>query len=285
MDGPLSGERNPTQTDSADLLAELAVSNVLAARDLRRQYVADQLQLLRMVELLRVDAELSPFEVSMDMATDPLVLMGHGYGAEAHALVIGLEPRVDSAVLSEVGGGAALALFQREVGETNVKEMIHTVLELSGDETLDANHPVVGLILQLALDSADPINIAERYFKHSTGTPTDVLMTLGTRDLATPPDTIVALAVAAGVPPIAPLQQSSPLWQISGLMGVEAPQQANVTVNNAPKCVRDPCTVTAGIISYPLGHTLIYESEDAQNRYVKFLMSAINGDPIISEAL
>src|SRR5690606_24939267 len=133
------------------------------------QNVADQLQLLRFIELVQIPADISPLMEPIGFATEPLVMMGHSFGAQTLALMLGLVPRIHGAVISEGGGTAAISLVQRKGNGIDIQAALELLLGLDSDEVLDQNHPVVGLIAQPLLDAADPINVAHRWHKDPIG--------------------------------------------------------------------------------------------------------------------
>jgi len=62
---------------------------------------------------------------------------------------------------------------------------------------------------------------------------------------------------------------------------LDPPVQLNIDVANVTDCRRDPCKVTAGVVSYPMGPFVIYDSDDAQNRYTNFVSWALRDIPVI----
>lgn len=278
---PLSGSRNPTTTPSRDLFYDLLLNKPLAARGVLLQQAADQLQLLKMIELISVPADISPVGVNLELRTDPLVMMGQGFGGRGLALTLGLEPRISSAVLSSTGGGYGLMLAQGGFDDLLFADELGATLGVASGEVLDESHPVIALLYQPALDPVDPLNIAYRYHTQSVESPKDVLMFMGSRDFEASPASVMALAAAGHIPPVAPLLSASPIWGMAEMSPVDAPVQLNIDVQNVSNCRRDPCQVTAGVVSYPLGPYIIYESPDAQNRYMNFVSWAIRDIPVI----
>jgi len=278
---PLSGSRNPTSTPSRELFFNLLLEKPITARGVLLQQAADQLQLLKLIELITIPPEISPVGIAIELQTDPLVMMGQGFGGRGLALTLGLEPRINSAVLSSSGGGYGLMLAQGEYDGHFFAAELAAAIGASSGEVLDESHPVIALLYQPTLDPVDPLNLAYRYHLQSVASPKDVLMFLGTKDTEASPASVMALAAAGRIPPVAPLQLASPIWGMAEMSPLDPPVQLNIDVANVTDCRRDPCKVTAGVVSYPMGPFVIYDSDDAQNRYTNFVSWALRDIPVI----
>ncbi|MDX9722785.1 MAG: hypothetical protein RBU37_18700, partial [Myxococcota bacterium] len=278
MDAPLSAGRNPTSTPPEELFAQLAVDNLPAWRDIILQRVADLLQLMRFVEIVTIEPEVSPLGASIPLFANPLVLMGNGVGAQVAALAASVEGRIDTTVLAAPAGFLGGMLAER------YQEEYATRFALAPGEVLDEDHPIVRLVLQPLLDPADPINFGPRLFLDPEPLPNDVFITLGTQDRVMPPRYVAAFAVSAGIPLIQPEAYTDELWEQAGIAPIPAPVVGNIN-EPFPNCERPVCAFTAGVLSYDDDHHLLFDNEDAITRYTNYIISAYRGIPLIDQAM
>jgi len=270
ISAPLSGDRAGGIADPAALYDQIATQNPIGYRDLLFQALADQIQAYRITALLQIPSDVSPIGVALGLRQDPFQVSGHGFGGQALALGMGAIPVVDVVALSGAGGELGPLLVRRTSGGVAFGSELADALGVEASDVLDDDHPLVRHLLQPMLDPVDPIHTADRAFRAAPESPVDVLMVHGTRDAITASRNGVALAVGIGVPPVEPVEVDSKLFDAVGLEPVSTsmgPVFNNIMVDADP-CERDPCAVSAGLLSYALGHESLYESEDALARYV-----------------
>ena len=144
----LAGDRNCT----IEALDFLTLDDPLGAREGFRQTVVDQFQLVDMIQHLELDV--APADGVSDLDTGRLAYVSQSLGSIIGATFVAMEPDVGSAVLNVGGGGlysVALSFFGDQggepVGPDGFALLPTTLLDLM-------------LILQNAIDRADPINYA-----------------------------------------------------------------------------------------------------------------------------
>jgi hypothetical protein len=251
----------------------LVIQNPLAAREMVRQTVIDQMLFLRMLREQHLDVPSSVAGSEVVLAPSPVLFMGHSQGSQEAGVLLGVEPTVDAAFLSAGGGGGIITVTQdpyRCAIAAFVGEACEDLLE---------DHPVITLIVQPMLDAADPLSFAHRFLRErpATSAPLSIAMTEGTLDMFTPPRTIEALAVAIGLPIVEPLVQATDPYLLTGTPTVTAPIQGNLTIPSSG------AAVTGGLMQWAgADHFAIYDVPDAENRYRQFFTTVIaNGTPTI----
>ncbi|RZO63535.1 MAG: hypothetical protein EVA89_07080 [Sandaracinaceae bacterium] len=277
FEAALHGARNPGGFD----VGTLVVANPIAARETVRQTVVDMMLLYRMLAAGAFDL---PASVTggepLRFAPEPVLYMGHSQGAQEAGLLLGVEPTVQSAFLSAGGGGGVITILEREIASGQPLSCLVAGVLSEPCEVLTEDHPALSLIIQPLLDPADPLSFAHRFVRErpEDWAPLSVAMTEGTEDTSTPPRTIEALAVAIGLPIVAPLVQATDPFELVGRPTVTPPAMGNLmTPSGAP--------VTGGLMQWSgVGHFAIYALDDARDRYVEFFRSAIaDGLPTIAQ--
>ncbi|MCA9568799.1 MAG: hypothetical protein KC656_13195, partial [Myxococcales bacterium] len=138
-------------------------------------------------------------------------------------------------------------------------------------------HPVLGL-LQMLVEPTDPVNYAPYWFREPLDwpghAPSPILATSGTLDANTPYRGAIAMAGAAGLPPIPTRASSMPAVDLRGLENTPSPASANATGYEGP--------LTAGFSQWYEGsHYVIFEEPRAAEMYRTFLRTAVDGQPVI----
>ena len=278
MDNPMNGERDPEGGDFVQYLTDLAMQNmnVGAGRDMYRHGIVDQVQLARLATGdFAVPAGQSHTGEPIAFDTEHFAFTSHSMGSQIGTMLVGVEPLFDSAFFSEGGGGAAAAFLLRKSNDLDLEAIVALALGVDLDrEPLNADHPVVGLLLQTLLDPGDPLNYAYGAIREPVGEPVHILMTEGLEDDQTIPTTIEALSAAYGLPIVEPVAQESEAHDLWGIESVSSPVSSNVDVGPNP--------VTGGVMQFPgHGHYAFYRSETAQDAFRAWLASAADGAPII----
>lgn len=276
FEAALHGERNPMGLQVESLLA----SNPIVAREIVRQTVIDMMLLYRMIDagLIVVPAATIGEPDDMTFDTSRVLYMGHSQGAQEAGVLLGVEPTLEAAFLSEGGGGATITLVDRDA--TPGLPFACLVATVIGErcEDVTEDHPVLTQILQPMLDPADPLAFARRFHRER---PTDwadlhIAMTEGTEDEQTPPRGIEALAMTIGLPIIEPVAQMTDPYMLAGPPSLTAPVTNNITLPSGG-------TVTGGLMQWAgADHFVIYDNADARNRYVEFFRTLLaDGAPTL----
>jgi hypothetical protein len=163
-----------------------------------------------------------------EVLLDPnrVFFFGHSHGGLTGALMAGVEPELDTYLLSGAGGGLAITIEQRK-DLSDYQNLFRDSLGLDhcypwqmaqGVCELTSKHLTLSLV-QLLIDVTDPINYAPNWTSgHGLGHPQNILLTEGLKDEQTPPETTEALAIAARIPQANPT--AGPVLGLE-LLGVE----------------------------------------------------------------
>lgn len=192
------------------------------ARDNFRQMAIDQLNLVRFIQSLDTLDILPPGAPDgiPDLDTTRIVYIGHSFGSVQGASIFALAPEIGHAVWNV--GGASLMMLLRD---SNLFGIL--VDGLRPDGYSDGSVARFMAIAQAIVDPGDPIN----YARHAQLEPTpgvsgwaarDVLIQEVIDDTIVPNTTSRALARAAG------LQLLDPLEPVTGLQAVDGPVTANL---------------------------------------------------------
>lgn len=261
IDQVLHGPRDPTGNNPDITFFNL--NNLPAARDNVKQGAADDFQLVRLVESMRIDK--AP-RTGQPIRFDPrrIYFVGHSQGGLTGPLFLAAEPKVKAGVLSGAGAVLILSLLNKTEPD-NVAALVESLLQ----ETPSAEHPMLNL-LQTYFESSDPGNYGPLLFREPPpgSPPKSVFQTLGITDHYTPVPNIAAFALSLGVQPLAPR-----LYEIAGLALFDqrwttGPVQNNVAGNKA----------TGGLRQYIApgdddGHFVIFDLWAARHAWTRFLAS------------
>ena len=268
FEAALHGDRNPSGFD----VSTLVVANPIGAREMIRQTVIDQMIVLRMMAAGAFDlpAEVTSSE-PIAFARSPVMYMGHSQGSQEGGVLLGVEPSVQAAFLSEGGGGGIITILEREIRPgQSLRCLVAGVLSESC-EVLTEDHPALTLIVQPLLDPADPLSFAHRFHRERPvdWAPLSLAMTEGDEDTSTPPRTIEALAASIGLPIVEPVVQRTDPYRLLALPSVTPPVSGNLMLPSGD-------AVTGGLMQWSgVGHYVIYSVDDAQNRYREFFRTMV----------
>lgn len=224
LDQPLHGPRAEGKSFDVDRMS-FNFLNPDAARGAFRQSAIDTFVLTRFVrESLRVDASVGPGGRAICFDPRRVGFFGHSHGGLSGAIAAGLEEGVAAFLLSGGGGGFTITVLERKDIE-DIAALVKLLLGMPDDEALTELHPVMSLV-QLLTDVTDPLSYAP-YWSARASKP-NLLITSGEHDLATPWRTAQAMALAGGVPIVAPVVLPIPGWEAAGMAPIEAPVEGNV---------------------------------------------------------
>jgi dienelactone hydrolase len=266
IDQVVHGQRNPD--DQSEELLFFNILNVVAARDNVRQGAVDYVTLTRAVKQMVIPAGVLG---AAGHFFDPerLYFMGHSQGSITGPLFLAVEPDIKAAVLSGGGGILSITVLERK-DPADLKMTVESLLKMTGREELDRFHPILAL-LQTYVELGDPVNYAVGLIREPPSgadgvpRPKQVLITEGLLDVATPPATTEAFALAAGVPPVEPVVSRSEGMVLMGPAAVTSPVVGNIPVPGGE-------AVTAVLSQYPRdGHFAVFENGPAAHRYARFL--------------
>ena len=275
IDQPLHDTRNggEPQTD----LANFNFLNPDSVRSNHRQGAADALYL---AEALADAPATFTTPDGRTITTDPnnIFFMGHSQGGTTGALAAPwLGRSVKGAYLSGAGGLLSITLLERK-DILDFEALLHGWFNLLEDEQLSLHHPGVAL-LQFAIEETDTVNYAPYWFSKRPAwagqEPLSVLMTSGTDDQAATFNTAIALATAAGLPPLAPTATPLDALALRGETETEGPFVQNAAAYGS-------VATTAAFVQWDEGsHWVAFEVPKVSNLYMNYFSSLVAEAPEI----
>ena len=270
---------------------QVAVYNVLNPQAFRYNALQAALDVVQQARLvlgpLEIDLEDAPGLDSAVLETsvvtfDPTQIhfMGHSQGGQNGPLFLAVDDAAGSGMLSGAGAQFTLALLEK-VEPLNIPEILATALFLPGGapaerlalENVSPEHPLLNL-LQTWMDVADPVNYAHRFFTDPRPgfAPKHIFRTEGVDDSYTPPASIEALAIAAGVPLLEPV-----LVPIEELDRVgEIPECPPVVENAASGATAGLSQYLSTDVGASDGHFVTFR-EPARTQVAEFFASVVAG--------
>ena len=196
---------------------EILVYNILNPHAFRYNALQAALDVVQQARFAR-RAEIEGEVIGRDgerIVFDPerIYFMGHSQGGQNGPLFLAADDTARGAMLSGAGGQLTIALLEK-TEPLDIPHLVGFVLNLPGLttdeqialENLSYEHPVLNL-LQMWIEVSDPVNYAHRFFLEPREgfAPKPIFQTEGIDDSYTPPESIEALAVAAGIPLLEPV--------------------------------------------------------------------------------
>lgn len=274
IDQPLHGPRNGGQPTSD--LANFNILNPVSGRSNFRQGAADALYLARGLAN-RPTTLLLPDGQRIRLDPDAVTFLGHSQGGLTGALASPFwAGDVQAAVLSGAGGLLAITIVDRK-DILDFADLVAGVARFQPDEEVHELHPALGVV-QMLVEPTDPINYAPHWFREPLAfpgrTPTPVLATSGTLDANTPYRGAIAMAGAAGLPPLPPRATGLPPMELRGIGNAVMPASENAGGWEGP--------VTAGFSQWYEGsHFVIFQEPRAAQLYQTFLETAVTATPVL----
>jgi hypothetical protein len=275
IDLPLHGTR-----DTPDTNVELHSFNILQPSAARGNFRQGGLDVVYLAHALHTQGATftTPDGDKIPINPDRIVYMGHSQGALSGALAIPwFEDDVQASLLSGGGGQLAITAVQRK-DTLDYEELVRSLLRFQPEETLTELHPVLALA-QWLVDVTDPIHYSpywssDKGYWGRDGGAHPTLLISGTLDAQTPHDTSRALAVAAGVPPLAPDYAPARGWELAGLKPTWSPSVFAAQGFDGP--------VTSAFSAWPGGsHWVVFEDDRAIAMAASFLRTGADGAPAI----
>ena len=266
------GTRNPTASGPEGLVFNFL--NPFAFRDNARQAALDVVQQARFAVANPVSDRIIASDPPVRFDPERIYFFGHSQGGLNGPIFLAIDDTAKGGVLSGAGGHLAIALVEK-TEPLDIPDLVRLLLRVNNaeleDEHLTYEHPVFAL-LQTWTDVADPTNYVHMLFERPREgfAPKSILQTEGITDAYTPPRSIEALAVSAGIPLVGRELQPIPALELLDLGRVDGPVSGNVAGGEA----------TAGLLQYDGGHFVAY-GEDAQARILDFYTSFEDGLPTI----
>lgn len=233
IDQPLHGNRGPegqpALDDSELVIYSFNFLNAGSGRSSFRQAAIDSMLLARMVSAGRFDLSSEETSTGRPVALDGgrISFFGHSHGGLSGALVMGVDPIFEAAVLSGAGGLLVNTILLRK-DPVDVKALMQTALGIKASN-LDSFHPAMSLV-QMMVDCTDPVNYAPHWLASGPdATPKHIFVTEGTGDHATPGLTTETMTGAGGLPLIGPLANRSLTHDLAQIPTVDWPLSGNIT--------------------------------------------------------
>ena len=274
IEQPLHGERG-----DASWFIELLTfnfANPRAGRSNFRQSAADTIVLTRMVSAGSFDIPLGATEHDEAVLFDPTQIhfFGHSQGGLSGALALGVEPLMNSAVLSGAGGVLVETILRRK-DFADIAALVRSLLEVP-ENNFSAFHPTMSLV-QLIVDATDPVNYAQYWIDPAPGgSAKHVFVTEGVNDAATPAVATHALAASAKIPILSPVVAESEAHQLLGMSGIDAPVHLNITNATGRE-------LTAGLKQWDGDHFVAFDVTEARTMWRNWFQALRQGfDPQLS---
>ncbi|TNF32411.1 MAG: hypothetical protein EP329_10305 [Deltaproteobacteria bacterium] len=275
IDQPLHGIRGVG--DDANYLNSFNFLNPQSGRMSFRQAAADTIWLSHMVTEGRFDLDSNNDGWGKAFRLDPnkILFFGHSHGGLAGVIAFGTDPRLAGGVLSGASGVLIETILLRK-DPIDIASLLAAVLGLDVSQ-LDTFHPIL-TVAQTLVDVTDPINYAPYWMAPVTGgRAKHVFMTEGTQDEASPSVGADAVAAAAGIPLITPVEQLSRAHELRGLASVTMPVAGNLTTATGE-------VLTGGLKQYAGGDHFVAFTTAVRPVWRQFLRGFRSLDvPVISQ--
>ncbi len=276
---PLSGDRSPDESDGT--LHFWNFANLGAFRGNLEQAALDITSMINTLPDLRIDASLCPGssgEARYD--TDQLYLQGHSTGGTIASIVIGMEPRLNAAIISGSGGSWIYNVAQStvELGEGVLLRLAVFAATQLGRVADDPTRFDLDLTLfQTALASFEVMSWG-RVTALESDNPRDVLFIGGVVDTFHEPRLINSQGMSLGATMALPAAE--PTWEsefaLVGLDGVSPPISTNVNGRTVVMIQRDEPREEIN------GHYVPFEHADVKQRFACFVASQVrDGRPTL----
>lgn len=229
IDQPLHGVRAADgEGKEVNFLEVFNFLNPRSGRMSFRQSAIDTMWQSKMIADGRFDlpADATAFDEPIRLDPTTIAFFGHSHGGLAGAIVLAIDPRLKGAVLSGASGVLVETILRR-TDPLDIRATLATLLGLAADQ-LDTFHPVLTMA-QTLVDATDPINYAPYWLEPVTGGRSKhVFMTEGVADALSPAVGADAVAAAAGIPLLVPVDHESPAHALRGLAPVTMPVNSNL---------------------------------------------------------
>ncbi|PKN53951.1 MAG: hypothetical protein CVU56_29120 [Deltaproteobacteria bacterium HGW-Deltaproteobacteria-14] len=263
IDQPLHGIRGVGDDDN--YLNSFNFLNPRSGRMSFRQAAADTIWLSHMVADGRFDLKADPdtWGKAVHLNPDKILFFGHSHGGLSGVIAFGTDPRLAGGVLSGASGVLIETILRRK-DPLDIASLVAAVLGLDAAQ-LDTFHPIM-TVAQTLVDVTDPVNYAPYWLSPVTGgRAKHVFMTEGTEDEASPSVGADAVAAAAGIPLIAPVEQLSRAHELRGLAAVTMPVSGNLVTATGAR-------ITGGLKQYAGGdHFVAFDDPGARLVWRNFL--------------
>ncbi|MEL6343502.1 MAG: hypothetical protein AAFV53_10235 [Myxococcota bacterium] len=270
------GISQPLHGDRSDVTnVELYSFNYLnppAGRTMFRQGALDQVYLSRIFTERAITFTADDGE-TIPLNPDQVGYLGHSHGGQVGAIAAAFfGDRIGATVFNGTGGGLAITIIERKAEGLDIEAIIKGAVQLDDDEELDETHPVTALV-QMNAEATDPLNYAPYWFQRRApywdNPPINIIQTEGLNDPYTPPRTTEAIAGAAGLPILTPVESPSLIHDLIDV-GITKPPAAGNAVG------WDGTPVTVGLAQYPdIGHFAIFDLYEAMTLYRDFLITGL----------
>lgn len=295
FDAVLHGQRGEGgQSPTMANLVMMILNEPIVIRESWRQTVLDMLVLYDIID--RGQLVLPPMPGSdKNTIFDPSygLYMGHSQGAQEGGMLLGLTGSIHNAFMSAGGGGVLQSFIDLKpdlstvpvVGamfeDKSVADIVAFALGAgNGEFTISYDTFLSTQIIQPLLDPLDPVSFTQRFIKEPLkGTqPKNIVQTIGIGDQSTPNSSQFTMISAIGLPPVGEIFKTSVDMEVAGY--------TKSVGNSVSKNLKDGA-VTGGSLQFNYTgndnpHFVIYRMESAENSYIDFFKSVLDGNPTVS---
>ena len=276
IDQVLHGERNPTTEDPAYLFFNF--ENPYAARNNVRQAALEVVQQARFAATTVVpDRVLLAGGQPVRFDPNRIYVYGHSQGGLNMPLFLAIDDQAQGGMLSGAGATLAISIIEKKQ-PIDILLAVKLFLRLSGSTTEAAvmrenfvyEHPVLS-VLQAWVDAGDAANYAHMIFHEPRPgfAPKSVLQSEGLTDLYTTPHNIEALAGAAHIPQVEPVEVLIESLVLRGIPPMAPPVRGNVAGGAA----------TAGLLQFAGdGHFVAFDNDVLRGQIRGFFRTFTPGE-------
>lgn len=289
--GSSAGSLNPERIGSLSAEGYIAYNftRPYAMRDNFGQMILDQLEFLKVLLALRIDASACPGADATaapdgQLRYDPakVVVSGQSLGSYLTGMFASLHDGFRGAVLTGAGGG--WGEFALGPQDPPLSEILKLYLGMGDDEVLDLFHPVIG-IFDLTVGEADNVNYVRRIRVDPPGDRgiPHVLVIEGTYDLQTTANLQRGLVAAIGVDMLGDSQTTDPYQRLEDAIRFAGNDILEAEPVRGNETRPDGSPLTFAVVRYekdPIreGHYVSAQRPDAKNAYACFLETLLS-DP------
>lgn len=270
---PFHDDRWPEGNETLESLYSFNYFNPESGRATFRQGALDTVTVLEFVRRqMSAGGGLAEAHPQLRINPDEIYFLGHSQGGITGAIALPNTQGIKGWVLSGAGGGLSVTVMQRE-DPFVIRDSVLTALGAPEGTELFEMHPLISVV-QMLVETTDPINYAAEWLGGGTGDASSVLLTEGIRDEQTPADTSEALAVAGGLPIVRPHRERDVLGlELRGLEPIRGPYSGNAEHE-------DGTLVTTGLAQFDRNHFAIFNDGSAAILWANFLAAQVrDGSP------
>ena len=297
FDACLQGKRTSGSGSEASLYTVM-LQNPIVIRESVRQTVNDMLVLYDIIDNHKlVLPNYKSGGPNITFNPEYGLFMGHSQGSQEAGLLLGITDSVKNAFLSAGGGGVAMSMVELKPDFSKLQAPLNTMLNgktiaqilgmlFNVDDRISYDAFITTQVAQPLMDPVDPLNFSYRFVKDPIAGigPKNIAQTMGLNDGSTPMTTQMALAASIGLPIVGKKLAETDATRLAGLSTpVDSPVSNNLEINVGGQ------KTTGGFMQFNYTdsdsndpHFVIYHMKAAEQAYINFFKSVLEGNPTVS---